>query len=121
MFKRTANLLVDRIKRCQKESPTKGIDMTRFFMYVTCDIMGDFTLAQPFGMVESMQYLDWMSGQEDNLNAMMLLSSSAYLTFLKPLANFFVWVFLEKLNAPLSFATEQGLQPDQEFRERNNG
>ncbi|KAF2799379.1 cytochrome P450 [Melanomma pulvis-pyrius CBS 109.77] len=107
MFKRIANQAIDRIKRCQKESPTEGIDMTRFFLYVTCDIIGDFTLAQPFGMLESMQYLGWMSAQGDNLSATLFLSSSAYLTLLKPLASLFVWVFRENFNAPLLFATEQ--------------
>ena len=108
MFKRTVNLMADRIKRFTQENPNQAIDMTKFFMYVTFDVMGDFTFAHPFGMVERMEYLDWISGQYSNLKTAMFIMSSAYLKFLQPVSSFFAWMFLEQLNAPLRFATEQG-------------
>jgi len=108
MLKRTINRMVNRIKRYTEENSNPAIDMTKFFMYVTFDIMGDFTFTQPFGLIERMEYLNWIADQFSNLKAAIFIISSAYLDFLKPIARFMTWVFLERLNAPLKFASEQG-------------
>jgi hypothetical protein len=109
-LKRTAKEMVDRIERFQKENPTQPINMARFFMFVTFDIMGDFTLSQRFGLIEKMEIPDWMVAQQENQKGIIFIFSSAYLNVLKPLASLFMWMFSEQLSASLDFSTKQGLQ-----------
>lgn len=111
-MKRTAKEMIDRINRFQKESPTQPINMAKFFMCVTFDIMGDFTLSQRFGLIEKMEIPDWMVTQQENQKAIIFITTSAYLGVLKPFASFFMWLFFEQLSASLKFTTKQGLQRD---------
>ena len=109
-MKRTAKEMIDRIERFQKENPAQPINMAKFFMCVTFDVMGDFTLSQRFGLIEKMEIPDWMAVQQENQKAIIFILSSAYLDVLKPIASFFMWMFFEKLSAALNFTTKQGLQ-----------
>jgi len=102
--------MVDRIERFQKENPTQPINMAKFFMFVTFDIMGDLTLSQRFGLIEKMEIPHWMAEQQENQKAIIFIFSSAYLNVLKPFASFFMWLFSKQLRAALDFSTKQGLQ-----------
>jgi len=82
--------------------------MGRFFMYATFDIMGEFTLDQPLGMVERMEFPDWIAGQYRNMKITAFMASASYLTFLQPLVAAFSWLMLEQMSAPFRFAIEQG-------------
>jgi hypothetical protein len=102
--------MIDRIDRFQKENPTQPLNMAKFFMFVTFDIMGEFTLSQRFGLIEKMEIPDWMAAQQENQKAIIFILTSAYLGVLKPFASLFMWMFSEQLSAPLKFTTKQGLQ-----------
>jgi hypothetical protein len=102
--------MVDRIERFHKENPTKPIDMANFFMCITFDVMGDFTLSKRFGLIEKMEIPDWMAAQQRNTKATIVIFLAGYLTVLKPIVSFFMWLFSEQLNASLTFTTKQGLQ-----------
>jgi hypothetical protein len=102
--------MVDRIERFHKDNPTKPIDMANFFMCITFDVMGNFTLSKRFGLIENMEVPDWMAAQQKNVKAAILIFSAGYLTVLKPIISFFMWLFDEQLNASLTFTTKQGSQ-----------
>jgi hypothetical protein len=107
MFKKVSTQMVDRLRRYAREE-TKPIDMGRFFMYATFDIMGEFTLDAPLGMVDRMEYLDWIAGQYRNMKITAFMMSAAYLPFLKPVVAALSSAMLESLSAPMHFAIEQG-------------
>jgi hypothetical protein len=107
MFMKVTTQMVNQLRQCcQKKS--EPIDMGRFFMFVTFDIMGEFTLDQSLGMVEKMEFPDWIAGQYKNMKITAFMASASYLTFLKPLVAAFSWLMLEQMSAPFHFAIEQG-------------
>jgi hypothetical protein len=107
MFKNVATQMVSRLRRYYQEE-SGPIDFGRFFMYATFDIMGEFTLDQPLGMVEKMDFPDWIAGQYKNMKITAFMASASYLTFLQPLVAAFSWLMLEQMSAPFHFAIEQG-------------
>jgi hypothetical protein len=60
MFKKVTTQMRNRLRRYCEEEGSEPIDMTRYFIYATFDIMGEFTLDQPLGMVERLEFLDWI-------------------------------------------------------------
>jgi hypothetical protein len=107
MFKKVSTQVVHRLQRYAREE-SKPVDMGRFLMYATFDIMGEFTLDQALGMVERMEFLDWIAGQYRNAKTTAFMMSAAYLPWLQPVVAVLSWLMLEQLNAPMRFATEQG-------------
>jgi cytochrome P450 len=108
MFKKVTTQMRNRLRRYCEEEGSEPIDMTRFFMYATFDIMGEFTLDQPLGMVERMEFFDWIAGQYKNMKITAFMASASYLAFLRPVVAGFAWLMLEQLSAPFKFAVEQG-------------
>jgi cytochrome P450 len=83
MFKKVSTQVVHRLQRYAREE-SKPVDMDRFFMYATFDIMGEFTLNQALGMVERMEFLDWIAGHYRNAKTTAFMMSAACLPWLQP-------------------------------------
>jgi cytochrome P450 len=107
MFKKVTTQMKNRLLRFYEEE-SKPIDMCQFFMYATFDIMGEFTLDQSLGMVERMEFLDWIAGQYRNMKITAFMASASYLILLRPPVAGFAWLMLEQRSAPFKFAVEQG-------------
>jgi cytochrome P450 len=107
MFKSVTTQMVNRLLQYHQEE-SEAIDMGRFFMYVTFDIMGMFTLDQSLDMVEKMEFPDWIAGQYKNMKITAYMASASYLVFLQPLVAAFSWLMLKQMSAPFRFAIEQG-------------
>ncbi|KAL3417603.1 cytochrome p450 [Phlyctema vagabunda] len=98
-------LMVTGLKKKAEDPTVKSVDMTRWYNFVTFDIIGDLAFGESFGALESGEYHIWMQNLFQGVKSARILKTAQ---FYKPLMS--ILQGLIKLSPAITKAREEHMK-----------